>query len=699
MSVYGTGIYGAGTYGAAPVGGSGYGFGVYGAGLYGGGTAPTLGIGELQIELGFGFAPGDAGVVWVDVSEWVDGDFGSSIEMSSGRGSIRSGVEPGDLSFELDNDDRRFDPTYTGGPYYGQLLPGVPVRVRVTVDGSTTVRWRGYVRSGWAQSMTNRRPVVQVDCHDLFGQLAQSDPPVSTWAAFLSAYTVSPAHQWVPGPDGWFDTVTGRSARHTTKLVQQSGGDPLIAGGEQPWGQADPEGVGVVTDPAARLDTSATAITVLMRTKITAATSDAVVVLRQDDTSELTNPFDIIVNGLELNVLASTPARFRSTSTFNQDGYITDGEPHTLMVHAPVTSGVIRVWVDGVEVNGAQTDTALVRAQVLGDLQIGEKPGALLNTYTGFIDPVLVWENHPGTAAELAALAADSHTAMTRAWSGQRLDQRLASIVDSVGLGADIGALDVSGTVTLQGYRSGNTLDLLQTIEETEQGRLSVDRDGQLRMAARSWAWSDVRSTTVQLTLSDDPVMLTAGTAQELVESDTQIVFDPYKVTNVAKVTSENGRMQVVEDQASIARYGRRNPTQLSGLLHASDKASRSIAEWIVFSQGEVEPRVEQVSFWVDGNPTVLGPVARDIEEGWLVRVVKAAPVDDAGAPIGSAVDVEAHVIGMRHRFTVAGWFVVLLLDSSRAGRNWFTWDDGTGTVGTAWDDGTGTVSAAGWSF
>jgi hypothetical protein len=77
------------------------------------------------------------------------------------------------------------------------------------------------------------------------------------------------------------------------------------------------------------------------------------------------------------------------------------------------------------------------------------------------------------------------------------------------------------------------------------------------------------------------------------------------------------------------------------------------------------------------------------VEPGWLVRTNRDGQTFDA------------HVVDVGHQIGPTTWEVSLHMDGTRAqDLTGFTWDDGTGTVGTPWDDGTGTTTGAkGWVF
>ncbi len=52
-----------------------------------------------------------------------------------GLGNIPSGV----VEITLDNQDRRFTPTYSSSPLYGKMRPWLPIRVRATVTGGSAI--------------------------------------------------------------------------------------------------------------------------------------------------------------------------------------------------------------------------------------------------------------------------------------------------------------------------------------------------------------------------------------------------------------------------------------------------------------------------------------------------------------------------------------------------------------------------------
>ncbi len=548
--------------------------------------------------------------------------------------------------------------------------------------GEAPIRFRGWVNSGWPQQFTERLPEVKITAHDLFGLLAQSDGPATAFAAEVAAHGIDPAHWWVPGVDGWIDTVTGATARHTGQLAST---DPTLEGADESFGQDEPDGWGIAEHPDTWLSAADESLVIACRFRLApaatrAATTDPlgelaypVALLRQSEAVD-SPPVGITLwpDYLQVDVNDDVAQRFVETDTTVA---LMDGREHSILVHVPAATGDIEVWLDGVALRTETAETAYATTIVPGPLYLGAfGPTPFLQyPHQGAIDPVIIWRDHPGTG--LGELAADLHAAATTGWAGQRLDERLRSIVEGMGAETMIGDLDVSGVVTLQSYRQRSVIELFQTIEDTEQGRVWVDRSGMLRFSQRGWAWTDTEATAVQAVFSDDGDEIDGGAIE--FGSGTVLNDSPLDLVNIARVTSENGRQQTAKDQTSIDTHGPR-PVQLSNLLHPSDRQSLAIAEWIIYSQSDAPVRVEKITFAVESDPAVTEPVAQAIEEGWLTRLIKAAPVDTAGAPIGDPIDVQAHVIGVQESWPFGLWLVTLTVLSTRAGREWFRADDST---------------------
>lgn len=81
---------------------------------------------DFAVEFSFSTPPFDS-PSWEDETSRV-----RSFTLTRGRQQDLDAVQPGTSTVELDNAGRRFDPYYTAGPHYGDLLPGRRGRIRAT---------------------------------------------------------------------------------------------------------------------------------------------------------------------------------------------------------------------------------------------------------------------------------------------------------------------------------------------------------------------------------------------------------------------------------------------------------------------------------------------------------------------------------------------------------------------------------------
>lgn len=115
-----------------------------------------------KFYMGFGstWTTLDSAIAWTDVTDYVMSEPGAGGQR--GRSSELDDMRAGTFNFTLDNSDRRFDPTYTAGPYFGDLKPGVPVKVEATCAS----------------------PAVPVTVASVLGEGTTVDAPTYTTASF-----------------------------------------------------------------------------------------------------------------------------------------------------------------------------------------------------------------------------------------------------------------------------------------------------------------------------------------------------------------------------------------------------------------------------------------------------------------------------------------------------------------------------------
>lgn len=117
------------------------------------------------VEIAFASNPSDAAPVYTDVSRFV-----RDIEVERGRQHELDKMEAGTARITLKNLDRRFEPEYSGSPYYPNVLPMKPIRVRATLLSQTYTLFTGFVER-WPQRRQGKnyaeRQITAVDGFEL----------------------------------------------------------------------------------------------------------------------------------------------------------------------------------------------------------------------------------------------------------------------------------------------------------------------------------------------------------------------------------------------------------------------------------------------------------------------------------------------------------------------------------------------------
>lgn len=104
-------------------------------------TLPTL-----RAQVAFDTAPLAASPTWTTIHEGTTTRRATQVQTRTGRSFELDAFQPGTMSIDLDNSDRRFDPLHAAGPYYGKLLPRK--RCRLQADWGAYLNCTGASTSG-----------------------------------------------------------------------------------------------------------------------------------------------------------------------------------------------------------------------------------------------------------------------------------------------------------------------------------------------------------------------------------------------------------------------------------------------------------------------------------------------------------------------------------------------------------------------
>lgn len=111
---------------------------------------------------------------WTDITAYV---LLETVVIENGRSDELDSMQAGTLTFQVRNDDRRFDPDYTSSPYYPHVRPNKRIRFTATWDGDDYRQFTGFVKD-WGTYQRTGLAIASVQCVDALGTaFAQSTIP------------------------------------------------------------------------------------------------------------------------------------------------------------------------------------------------------------------------------------------------------------------------------------------------------------------------------------------------------------------------------------------------------------------------------------------------------------------------------------------------------------------------------------------
>lgn len=221
--------------------------------------------------------------------------------------------------------------------------------------------------------------------------------------------------------------------------------------------------------------------------------------------------------------------------------------------------------------------------------------GITYDVFRGFADN---WD------ADYSGYPATAYVTLTATDAFKVLQDHIRQAVSVVGAGEDSGARvdrildsiswpetdrDISvGDTTLQSTDlSGNALEELQTVQDTEAGEFYIDPAGRTKFRNRLAMLTDTRSKTSQATFSGlDNATLPIHDAKTSSDDSTMV--------NLALITREGGVEQVSQDTASRSQFLTK-ARQMSGLLMQTDGAAKDLGNWLVYQGKDPETRITQI--------------------------------------------------------------------------------------------------------
>jgi hypothetical protein len=210
--------------------------------------------------------------------------------------------------------------------------------------------------------------------------------------------------------------------------------------------------------------------------------------------------------------------------------------------------------------------------------------------------------------------------------SGQRINTVLAlPEVDYTGTTSiAAGTVNLGSGSSYTVPQGTNTLTYLQQINQAEQGRLFVARDGTITFQNRIG------------TTSGTPVMTFTDDGTEAAYEALEVEFDADNVVNRVYVQGLDGKNATVEDPTSIATYFTQNKSILNSLLDQQSEIN-ALATYLL--EPDPEPRFTSLTTWYGSLTNTQRDDATTIDIGDTISIDKLIP--GLGSSVNSDLAVE----------------------------------------------------------
>lgn len=562
------------------------------------------------VEIAFDDSPYAVSPTWTTVTSYV-----RSMNVSRGR-SDDWGDFDGSATVVLDNRDRRFDPFYTSGAYYGKLLPRRQIRIRAeTVElGVTTTHdvFRGFV-SGWAPEWTDggKDSTVTLSCFDALQLLASEQLP-SDWARDY-ILSLNPRHYYpCDEPISPFD-ATQRIKDYGTFPLDLIGSGNITSGSEIAGGLAS-------TSVSSLSAVSTGYFPAIAATNFTVSFW---AILGEGNVNGYMGTADWAIGSVGNFVVVIGDSG--TVRTWTCSDVVDLATPHFYAFTYNTTTKAMELFVDGVVVGTSLTSTATATPTY-------ERVGFT----TGEFQQICVWTSIL-TQAQLQNIYNYSKAEFPESTSA-RFNRLIGETSFSLSL-CSVPASPAGGVLNISNDAAYLTPELMK-VAASEGGALFVSKNGTLTMFGQNQIRTQSSSLVSQVTYGD------SGTAIGL---EVQLSPDGDSMRNVVSVTMSGAGVYRKENTASVAAYGGAAmsiETQVRTLANA-----QTLADIATGWGGQVYPRLSPIEVVLSRDNLWAPTLALELLDRVTVNVKP---------PTGNTVSVPMLVQRISHDVVAGQWSTTL---------------------------------------
>lgn len=589
----------------------------------------------FTVEVALTTAPLAITPTWTDISAYVI----DVPRIASGRSSEFSKFAPSSCQITLKNIDRRFDPEYSSGPYFGNLLPGKKIRVRVTYSAVTYDLFTGFVQ-GWPQSYIDAFDSnVTINAIDGSRILEQAVLPFSSYAQEVLAD--SPSHYWPLQEDSteYNNSVAVPGLRVAENGMTQAASSSPV--GASSMVQGVDTGSGLTTDTflyASLTNLSLDVYGVEMWINFgSVGVYTPFLEVHTWDNADSYISFNIGTGNL-LGISYSSVDLNRRASGNTSYVIVGAGAIHLFV---RVTTTDIYLYVNGVQ---SWTSALSVGTFTAGssDQRVEMRLGNLgtvnsvshLAVYTTTLSAARIQAHY------LAGFTAYGHP------YGERSGARIGRVLDAIGWPAADRDLSTGDTVHGPYLPAGQSaMTYMRDVETAEDGLAFLDGRGYVTLRDRNWQWTRALSAT----FSDDGTDV--DYAEITVDANTIDVIR----NKVSATYGPNDAYLFSEDTTSRANYGpATEPLSLPTIDSAN--TARGLTQYKLRAMKDPQTRITELVTYPREVPATMFPVVLNLKLGDRINC-EVRPQS-----LGSAIVETLTVQGIEHGWDADTWTTRLYL-------------------------------------